>query len=186
LVVRFLLATLLALFAGADPAAKPPSKPAQNDRVQPDSRPVEIESSNGFSMDMKNHTGFAKGDVVIRRDDVLVCCDEADAKFASSGSAIERVICRGRVVILKPDGTRATAHLAIFVASEDMVTLTGDAHVRREDTDLTGEQIIYDIGHDHLEVGGSRSRFQRFKPGTPAPNEAASRPCPPTQKAKGD
>jgi lipopolysaccharide transport protein LptA len=179
--VRVLVTTLVALFAGADPAAKPTG--AGHDRVQPDSRPVEIESSSGFSMDMKNHTGFAKGDVVIKREDVLVCCDEADAKFASD-SSIERVTCRGRVVIVKPDGTRATAHLAVFVASEDKVTLTGDAHVHREDTDLTGEQIIYDIGHDHLEVGGSRSRFQRVKPGTPAPKEASSRPCPPTPAKK--
>lgn len=131
----------------------------------------------GLHVDLKRQLGTAHGDVTLRRDDVLVCCDEADAKY--SGNRIERVTCRGRVVIVRPDGTRATADLAVFVAKEDRVTLSGGARVSTGDGDLTGDRIVYDIGADRLEVDGGRSRF-KFVPGQGGTSEPIlSRPCPP-------
>jgi lipopolysaccharide transport protein LptA len=167
--VRVAIAPLLLLMTGAEPA--------QPDRIQANSRPVEMSSSGGLSIDMKRQVGFTKGDVVIKRDDVLVCCDEAEAKYA--GSKIERITCRGRVVIIRPDGTRATANLAVFEAAADKVTLTGEAHVVKEDSAITGSRIIYDIGRDHLEVDGSRSTVKFKQPGK---DEIPSRPCPPPEK----
>jgi lipopolysaccharide transport protein LptA len=146
-------------------------------QVVPDNRPVEMTSSGGLSIDLKQKIGIAKGDVLIKRDDVLVCCDEAEAKYQAN--KIERVTCKGRVVIVRPDGTRATAGIAVFIASEDKVTLTGAAHVITEAADLQGEKIIYDIKNDRLEVEGQKSKF-KYSPGqkisTPEPPQ---RPCPP-------
>src|SRR5688572_17699164 len=123
--------------------------------VLPDSRPVEMTAKGGLSIDLKQKIGIAKRDVVIKRDDVLVCCDEAEARYQSN--KIERVTCKGRVVIVRPDGTHATAGLAVFIASEDKITLTGSAHVKTEAADLEGEKIIYDIKNDRLEVEGKHS-----------------------------
>jgi lipopolysaccharide transport protein LptA len=145
-----------------------------------DGRPVEMTSKGGLSIDLKQKIGIAKGDVLIKRDDVLVCCDEAEARYQAN--KIERVTCKGRVVIVRPDGTRATAGLAVFVASEDKVTLTGSAHVISDVADLQGEKIIYDIKNDRLEVEGQKSRF-KYTPGQPTskdqPPPPPSRPCPP-------
>jgi lipopolysaccharide transport protein LptA len=159
-------------------AAQPAEKPAEKDRLQANTRPVEMTARGGLHVDLKRQTGTAKGDVLIRRDDVLVCCDEADAKY--SGNRLERVTCRGRVVIVRPNGARATANLAVFVAKEDRLTLSGMARVLTEDGDLTGDRIIYDIGQDRLHVDGGRSRFKWAPgPGPKADAEAPSRPCPP-------
>jgi lipopolysaccharide transport protein LptA len=150
-------------------------------QLQADSRPVEMTSSGGLSIDLKKKIGIARGDVLIKRDDVLVCCDEAEAHYQAN--KIERVTCKGRVVIVRPDGTRATAALAVFIATEDKVTLSGAAHVVTEGADLQGEKIVYDIKNDRLEVEGTKSRF-KYSPGQTINSKETppARACPPDQK----
>lgn len=182
---------ILALFAAqASPTAAKPAQPAQpapreaKSRIQTEGRPVEMTSTGGLSIDLKKQTGFAKGDVIIKRDDILVCCDAAEAKY--SGNQIERVTCRGRVVIVRPDGTRATADVAVYTAVEDRVTLTGGAHVVTQDTDLKGDKIVYDIARDHVEVEGgkgARSQF-KFRQAEAKMGGVLDRPCPPVEPKK--
>jgi lipopolysaccharide transport protein LptA len=145
------------------------------DRLRGEGKAVEMTAQGGLRVDLKAQTGKAKGDVVIRREDIVVCCDEAEASF--SGDKIERVECKGRVVIVRPDGTRARADVAIFDARADTVTLSGGARLRSTDADLEGDAIIYDIAKDHLEVTGKGSKF-RFAPGQKAPLDLG-RACPP-------
>lgn len=129
----------------------------------------------GLHVDLKAQTGKAKGDVVIRREDITVCCDEADARF--SGDRVERVECRGNVVIVRPDGTKARADVAVFDAKADTVTLSGAARLISSDADLAGEAIIYDIAADKLEVKGKDSKL-RFAPGEKS-DVSLGRKCPP-------
>jgi len=145
------------------------------DRLRGEGRTVEMSAQGGLKIDLAKQIGVATGDVVIERDDIIVCCDEATAHY--SGRRIERVECRGRVAIVRPDGTRARADLAVFEASEDRVTLTGGAKLRSKEADLAGEAIVYDIGRDTLDVRGAKSRF-RFAPAELAPL-ALDRKCPP-------
>jgi lipopolysaccharide transport protein LptA len=156
-------AMLLCLLVGAPPQG----------RLQVEGEPVELSSKGGIAIDLSKNVGIAKDDVVIRRKDVTVCCDEAEASYA--GGKIERVTCRGRVVIVRPDGTRASAGLAVYSAGEDTVTLTGRPKVFAKDAHLVGETIVYDIGKDKLEVAGKRSKFS-FAPSKKAPELRA---CPP-------
>lgn len=137
-------------------------------------RPVEMQSSGGLEVDLKRNVGVAKGDVVIRRDDVTVCCDEAEARYR--GNTIERVECRGRVVVVRADGTKAIADVAVFDATKDQVSLSGRARVRSESADVEGQLIVYDIRQDQLSVKGKDSRF-RFKP--PSGALELPRSCPP-------
>ena len=116
--------------------------------------------------------------MVIRRGEVFVCCDEAEASY--TGQRVEEVTCRGRVVIVRPDGTRATADLAVFRADADRVTLKGGARVAAKEADLFGETIIYDIAKDRLRVHGSNSRFE-FKPVERPP---LGRACPPPKEGR--
>jgi lipopolysaccharide transport protein LptA len=163
---------LAALVLGA-PA--PPPSGAAAARLGARDAPVEMQARGGLSVDLKGQIGRARGDVVIRRADVTVCCDEAVAHY--SGDRIERVECRGRVVILRPDGTRARADLAVFEASKDLVTLSGAARLRSAEADLAGETIVYDIARDVLDVKGDKSRFV-FGPSALPPLDLGRR-CPP-------
>ncbi|MBI2376004.1 MAG: hypothetical protein HYV07_18570 [Deltaproteobacteria bacterium] len=164
LIRLWLALSLFALEANAqDPAA----------RLARDSEPVEMSAEGRLRVDLKNHRGTAEKNVVIRRRDVIVCCDRAEATY--DGDRIQRVECRGRVVIARPDGTRARADVAVFEASEDKLTLKGKARVRAPSADLEGDTITYDVREDQLEVTGGPSRF-RFKPKDTFVDE---RPCPP-------
>ncbi len=147
---------------------------ADSPRIAPD-RPVEMSAKGGLQIDLEKKIGTATGDVVIQRDDVVVCCDEAEAQY--SEKRIDRVTCRGDVVIVRPDGTKARADVAIFVAEKDAVTLFGKARVYAPDATLSGERIVYDIKRDKLMVEGKQSRFE-FVPakGVAAPKLRA---CPP-------
>lgn len=137
-------------------------------------KPVAMRSKGGLEIDLEKKIGTARDDVVIERDDVTVCCDVAEAHY--SGQRIEQVTCRGRVVIVRPDGTKATADVAVFIADRDNVTLTGRAKVYSPEATLRGERIVYDIGRDKLKVEGKDSRFTFQPKGAKAP---ALRACPP-------
>lgn len=140
-------------------------------------------ASGGLTVDLERQLGIARGDVVIRRDDVIVCCDEAEARY-SEGS-LERVTCRGRVVIVRPGGTRAAATEAVFIAREDTVTLTGGARVVTEAAELEGERIVYDIAKDKLTVEGKSSRFRYApRPGGKTATPPDGRACPPAPPEK--
>ncbi len=147
---------------------------APPEQLLKDGAPVEMTAKGGLRVDLKRNRGFAKGDVVITREDITVCCDEAEAEYAKN--RIEVVTCKGRVVVVRPDGTRATANVAVFRAAQDQVTLSGAAQVVSKEAQLAGERIIYNIGEDRLEVEGSKARF-RFDPKTVAP--VVGRECPP-------
>ncbi len=165
-------ASLLLLGLGlAQPAPK-------NELSRPD-LPVDITAQGGLSIDLKKKTGTAKGDVLIRREDVLVCCDEATAKY--SGKVVEVVTCRGRVVIVRNDGTKATADVAVFRARQDRITLTGQARIWAEETDLSGQEIVYDIARDQIEVQGKKSSF-RFDPKSQP--KLPARACPPKPEGR--
>lgn len=144
-------------------------------RLAGDGDPVEMTAKGGLQVDLEAKIGVAQGDVTIRRSDVLVCCDRAEAHY--SGDRVERVECRGRVAIVRPDGTRAKADVAVFDATADRLTLTGRAKLRSAEADLEGAEIIYDIAADKLDVRGGESRF-RFQPANLQPL-AFDRPCPP-------
>ncbi|MEQ8981549.1 MAG: hypothetical protein RL846_26625, partial [Deltaproteobacteria bacterium] len=47
-----------------------------------DDRPVQMRSTGGLEIDLEKKVGRARGDVVIEREDVVVCCDEAEAKYS--------------------------------------------------------------------------------------------------------
>lgn len=137
--------------------------------------PVRMSAQGGIQVDLKRRVGVAKGDVVIRRADVTVCCDEAEAEYEAD--RIRKVTCRGDVVIRRPDGTVAVAHEAIFEADASALTLSGDAKVYTKDARLSGARIVYDIKNDALQVaGGGPSRFAFDPKGTELPQ--GLRPCP--------
>lgn len=163
---------VLSFFAAS--LAAQPSK--ETNRIAPSGMPVEMTAKGGLRVDLERKLGFAKNDVVIRRADVTVCCDEAVASY--SQDKIETVECRGRVVIVRPDGTTARADRAVFVANKDQLSLTGTAVLESDTTELTGDEIIYDIAKDKLFVKGKNSRFRFVPQDRSKTRSSAERKCP--------
>jgi lipopolysaccharide transport protein LptA len=149
-------------------SAKPDGSRSPNQTI-----PMTMTSTGGLDVDLNRNVGIARGDVVIRRSDVLVCCDRAEAHY--KGDQIEQVTCRGDVVIIRPDGTQAFSDVAVFRAVEDRLTLIGRAQVIGQETHLAGDRIVYDIGKDRLVSEGKKSRFDFRTP----KGSKTHRPCPP-------
>ncbi len=156
------------------------SPPPSVDALKTDPRPVRMTATGGIQVDLKRKVGVATKDVVVTRDDVTVCCDRAEAVYDKN--QIRRVTCKGRVVILRPDGTTATADEAVFEAIRNQVILKGGAEVWTKDARLVGKRIVYDIANDTLRVEGGKSRFT-FEP-EGQPPKVLPRACPPPKALK--
>jgi lipopolysaccharide transport protein LptA len=159
----------LGLLVGPARAAPPSGRDAAREV------PIEMTAKGGLSVNLKTQIGLARGDVIVRRDDVTLCCDRAEARF--DGDQIRRVECSGRVVIRRADGTIARADLAVFEADADRLVLTGDARVRSTLASLDGERIVYDVARDELTVEGGRSRV-RYTPQQKGARAEPERACP--------
>lgn len=162
-----------------------PSPAERPSRVDSGPLPVEMTAAGGIELDLERQVGTARTDVVIRRGDVTVCCDEARAGYR--GGRIVRLACRGRVVIRRADGTRAAADEAVYVAARDALTLSGHVWLDTGDATLSGTRLVYDIRRDRLNMVGTKSRFV-FMPGPatgPAAGRRPSRPCPGPRRAGG-
>lgn len=145
-------------------------------KLKKDDRPVHMRAKGGIQVDLKRRVGVATNDVVISRDDVTVCCDRAEAVYDEQ--RIRKVTCTGRVVIVRPDGTKAAADAAIFEADANAVTLKGRARVWTTDARLTGKRIVYDIGADTISVVGGESRFAFDPKGKTPPSNLRACPVP--------
>ena len=158
------------------PSETPPSETplSETPLADPSRLPIEMTAAGGIELDLERQRGTARTDVVIRRGDVTVCCDEARADYR--GGRIVRLACHGRVVIRRADGTRAVADEAEYVAAQDALTLKGRVRLEAREATVSGTRLVYDIRRDRLNVVGEKSRFAF----TPAPSTVRPpvRPCP--------
>ena len=153
---------------------RPLGVPSDPVRVDASAVSVEMTAAGGIELDLERQIGKARTDVIVRRGDVTVCCDEARADYR--GGRIVRLACRGRVVIRRADGIRATADEAVYVASRDALTLSGRVWLDTKDATLSGTRLVYDIRRDRLHVVGAKSRFA-WTPGLSTARRSV-RPCP--------
>ena len=128
--------------------------------------PLEMTADGGLIFDLVRRIGRAEGNVIVRRHDMVVCCDRAEAKLKNA--RIDSVRCEGDAVIRRLDGTRITADHVQYDAAHNLLTLTGRVVAQRADGELAGAKMVYRLDQDRLEVTGPRSTL-RF---IPAPTRA--------------
>ena len=121
-------------------------------------QPVEITADGGLVVDLRRGLGRARGNVVIRRPDLVVCCREAEASYASG--RVTSFSCRGDVIINLQHGGRITAAQAEFRATAERLTLSGDVVVDRAEGRLSGPKLEYDIREDRLQMSGPGSALR--------------------------
>ena len=93
-----------------------------------DSGPVQIEAAESLEWRSEERQYVARGDAVIRRDDLEVRADILRASYrelAEGGTEIYRASAEGRVEI-ETGGGRAQADLAVYDLDQNVVVLTGD------------------------------------------------------------
>jgi outer membrane protein assembly factor BamD len=136
-------------------------------------QPVEITSDRVETYTNDNLIIF-KGNVVARQKDMVIYADSVDAVILGDGKGIEKVIAGGNVKIQQGLRT-ANCQKAVFYNTEKKVVLTGDPKVWEGEQMISGDEIIFDIDQNRVEVrGGSSGRgkakvypkgeFERSKP----------------------
>jgi outer membrane protein assembly factor BamD len=120
-------------------------------------QPIDITSDKVETYSKENLIVF-KGNVMAQQKDMVIHADSLDAIIIEGGKGIEKVIAGGNVKIQQ--GLRvASCNKAIFYNIDQKVVLTGDPKVWEGNDMVTGDEIIFDIEKNQMEVkGGSSGR----------------------------
>jgi len=87
---------------------------------------------------------------------MVIYADSIEALIIEDGKGIERVTAGGNVKIQQ--GLRvANCQKAIFYNLDQKMILTGDPNVSEGENIVSGDEIIFDIDKDRMEVRGGAS-----------------------------
>ncbi len=118
-------------------------------------QPIDITSDRVETYSKENLIIF-KGNVIARQKDIVIYADSLEAVVIENGKGIEKVVAGGNVKIQQ--GLRvATCEKAIFYNIDQKVLLTGDPKVWEGDNMVSGDEIVFDIEQNRIEVKGGRS-----------------------------
>jgi outer membrane protein assembly factor BamD len=118
-------------------------------------QPIDITSDKVETYWKENLIVF-KGNVVARQKDIVIYADSLEAVIIEDGKGIDRVTAGGNVKIQQ--GLRiAHCQKAIFYNRDQKVVLTGDPKVMEGDNIVSGDEIIFDIEKNRVEVKGGAS-----------------------------
>lgn len=119
--------------------------------------PIDITSDRVEAFSKENLIVF-KGNVTARQKDIVIYADSLEAMIFEDGKGIEKVVAGGNVKIQQ--GLRiAHCQKAVFYNRDQKVVLTGDPRVWEGDNQISGEEIVFDIARNRVEVkGGPKER----------------------------
>ncbi len=114
--------------------------------------PIDITSDRVETFSKENLIVF-RGNVMARQKDMVIYSDSLEALVFEDGKGIEKVVAGGNVKIQQ--GLRvANCQKAVFYNRDQRVVLTGDPKVWEGDNLISGEEIIFDIAKNRIEVKG--------------------------------
>jgi lipopolysaccharide export system protein LptA len=114
--------------------------------------PIDITSDRVETFSKENLIVF-RGNVMARQKDMVIYSDSLEALVFEDGKGIEKVVAGGNVKIQQ--GLRvANCQKAVFYNRDQRVVLTGDPKVWEGDNLVSGEEIIFDIAKNRIEVKG--------------------------------
>ena len=115
-------------------------------------QPIDI-SSDRVETYFKENLILFKGNVMARQKDMVIYADSIEAVVIEGGKGIEKVIAGGNVKIQQ--GLRvASCQKAVFHNLDRKIFLTGDPKVWEGDNIVSGDEIVFDIEKNRVEVKG--------------------------------
>ncbi|MBM4276922.1 MAG: lipopolysaccharide transport periplasmic protein LptA [Deltaproteobacteria bacterium] len=114
--------------------------------------PIDITSDRVETFSKENLIVF-RGNVMARQKDMVIYSDSLEALVFEDGKGIEKVVAGGNVKIQQ--GLRvANCQKAVFYNRDQRVVLTGNPKVLEGDNLVSGDEIIFDIAKNRIEVKG--------------------------------
>ncbi|OGP67876.1 MAG: lipopolysaccharide transport periplasmic protein LptA [Deltaproteobacteria bacterium RBG_13_47_9] len=125
------------------------------------SEPMDISSDRVEAHSRENLIVF-KGNVVARQKDIVIYADSIEAVILKDGKGIERVIADGNVKIQQ--GLRAAnCQRAVFYNLDQKVVLTGNPKVLEGKNIISGNEIVFDIQQNRIQVKGGMTERGKAK-----------------------
>lgn len=116
------------------------------------SQPIDITSDRVETYSKENLILF-RGNVIARQKDVVIYADSIEAVTVGDGKGIERVVANGNVKVQQ--GLRlANCQKAVFYNLERKIILTGEPKVWEGVNMISGDEIVFDIARNRVEVKG--------------------------------
>ena len=116
------------------------------------SQPIDITSDRVETYSKENLIVF-RGNVTARQKDIVIYADSLETMIIEGGKGIEKVIAGGNVKIQQ--GVRvANCQKAIFHNVDQTLILTGDPKVWEGNNMVSGDEIVFHIEQDRIEVKG--------------------------------
>ena len=113
-------------------------------------QPIDITSDRVETYSKENLIIF-KGNVMARQKDIVIYSDSLEAMVIEGGKGIERVIAGGNVKIQQ--GIRvANCQKAVFYNIDQKLVLTGDPKVWEGENMVSGDEIVFYIEQNRIEV----------------------------------
>jgi outer membrane protein assembly factor BamD len=145
--------------ATSDKNAMKKASPEKNEAKLADSvdrsQPIDI-TSDKVETHWKENLVIFKGNVIARQKDIVIYADSVEVLTHPDGKGVERVIAGGNVKIQQ--GLRvAHCQKAILYNPDQKLVLTGDPKVSEGDNMVLGDEIIFDIDKNRVEVKGGPS-----------------------------
>jgi outer membrane protein assembly factor BamD len=115
-------------------------------------QPIDITSDSVESYTKDNLIVF-RGNVTARQKDIVIYADSIEAVIIEHGKGIEKVVADGNVKVQQ--GIRvANCQKAIFYNLDKKVVLTGNPKLWEGENMVSGEEIVFDIERNRVDVKG--------------------------------
>lgn len=106
--------------------------------------PIQIESES-LAVEHRNNRVEFKGSVRLTRDDFELQCDRLVAFYhQQAGGELERAEAYGHVTMRQGE-KRGSSNEAIYIQSEEILILIGDAKVEDPEGTIQAEKIVHNI-----------------------------------------
>lgn len=114
---------------------------------------------DGMQIFSKPNRVECKGNVVVRRSDILLCCEVFEG-FGDEKWQWEKFTCSGDVRGQRPDELLESDY-GVFVLGTNDLVLTGRPRTQRGKSLLAGERIVVNIKTNQAQIEKPRGRIEQ-------------------------
>jgi len=114
--------------------------------------------SDSFTYSMKDNAYILEGKVIMKGQDINMLCDKL--YLLSKDNELERIDAKGKVRLISK-GTIAKSEKAVYHFKEDKVVLTEKPKIFRDNVEMEGESIVYDLSIGKFSINKPRMRMEK-------------------------
>lgn len=150
--------------------------------------PIEFRCDKLEVRSKPEHRQICRGHVIVRRDDLLLCCTTLTGE-SSADWALQQIVCTGDVRLKRANQT-VWSDAARYDVARGEIWLGGAPLLERDGSQLTGEQIIINLSQEHARVVRPRGQLAGMAAPSLPPSSSTQasvlpRACPIGPRPKG-